>query len=734
MTTSLLGAEYTGRVRQWISRCLRGNLSQLRVANDKAKCKMLFGAPMVLQWALGDEQRPLEASDEAEEMKVSLHSTPRPLPDAIKKMPRSATMCRYCGVSYLIYNEFHRLNTRIAQLEAVLHEARESALKEKAQREALELDMQEWKRALQRQAEQKEMHMREEFEERSRQLKQAMTKECVDKLEKDRLMREEDVQKINNEMKQQFQREMETIEFHKVATQKAELEARSAEREKVLNDTLQKVNKRLEDCREYREQLEQRLTEAVATKKEVEQQFEEEKKQRANLRFKHQQQLKVVQRSLWLLRSFGRDLTDVRGFLITLAGAWQTFSRQLQQQSAQVLSGIRDSFAHSAGELQKMALEKERLTLQLMEQMNHSEGQLALHKNSEMDYKATVRRVKSELEMTHVELLSSQQRCDTLQEQLSTWQRRLEQISGTYRGAEGEATRLRVALESAKRDARDVHRDRDVLTDSYRRALDKLKDDYQCKLALKLSEALEEQRSEHAAQLREQMSEVLRETSLELSIHTEKNRTLLLQYQRDSARLQQKLAERDEQVEGLQIKLEEERKSEKHQSRKQEEKVQEERDMWRQQLLQAQTEVQTMTESNRLLQREVAILEETVKRECEEREELTAALSRTQEQLVGLHSVCSLSSPRHTSTSKTISGEGQTRVPLSRSCTPPNRFSPHAGRVQGRGPGAATSRDRGEEEKDRKGSLPRIRANGMDAVTHKIGLVMRLNERDGKQE
>ncbi|KAJ0022246.1 hypothetical protein NQD34_009736 [Periophthalmus magnuspinnatus] len=70
-------------------------------------------------------------------------------------MPCSDTGCRYCGVSYLIYSEFHKLNTRIAQLESVLHEASECALKEKAQREALELGMQEWERALQKQAEQK---------------------------------------------------------------------------------------------------------------------------------------------------------------------------------------------------------------------------------------------------------------------------------------------------------------------------------------------------------------------------------------------------------------------------------------------------------------------------------------------------------------------------------------------------------------------------------------------------
>uniref|UniRef100_A0A8D3CII4 Uncharacterized protein n=1 Tax=Scophthalmus maximus TaxID=52904 RepID=A0A8D3CII4_SCOMX len=63
-------------------------------------------------------------------------------------MERSETVCRYCGVSYLIYHEFHQLNNRLAQLEKELQEVRESAEREKAQREALELGRLEWERAL----------------------------------------------------------------------------------------------------------------------------------------------------------------------------------------------------------------------------------------------------------------------------------------------------------------------------------------------------------------------------------------------------------------------------------------------------------------------------------------------------------------------------------------------------------------------------------------------------------
>uniref|UniRef100_A0A3Q1GP51 Uncharacterized protein n=1 Tax=Acanthochromis polyacanthus TaxID=80966 RepID=A0A3Q1GP51_9TELE len=53
-------------------------------------------------------------------------------------------VCLYCGVSYLIYHEFHQLRTHVAQLEAELQEMREMAQREKAQREALELERLVW--------------------------------------------------------------------------------------------------------------------------------------------------------------------------------------------------------------------------------------------------------------------------------------------------------------------------------------------------------------------------------------------------------------------------------------------------------------------------------------------------------------------------------------------------------------------------------------------------------------
>lgn len=162
-------------------------------------------------------------------------------------MERTETVCCYCGVSYLIFHEFQQLRTELAQLEAELQDLRETAQKEKAQREALELGRLEWERALllemQRQAEIRERNTREELEERNQNAVRALRDEFEAESESTRKEVEEERRKIYNEKESQV---------------RGELERRSDEREKVLRDALQKANKNSDDLRKELQQLEER--------------------------------------------------------------------------------------------------------------------------------------------------------------------------------------------------------------------------------------------------------------------------------------------------------------------------------------------------------------------------------------------------------------------------------------------------------------------------------------------
>lgn len=144
------------------------------------------------------------------------------------------------------------------------------------------------------------------------------------------------------------------------------------------------------------------------------------------------------------------------------------------------------------------------------------------------------------------------------------------------------------------------------------------------------------------------------------------------------------------------------------------------------------------------------LLQETVRRECEEREELTTALSKAQEELLGLrspvsHQDSSRSPPspmeRHTpSRNKHFHLHSQTRVPLTRSSASPNTLQPFQ---------YCTEKDRGLDpdgagmvrsletwncggvlggEKKREGTLPRLKPSST-ASEVKVSLVMSTKQR-----
>ncbi|XP_029303116.1 stress response protein nst1 isoform X4 [Cottoperca gobio] len=386
--------------------------------------------------------------------------------------------------------------------------------------------------------------------------------------------------------------------------------------------------------------------------------------------------------------------------------------------------------------------------LEEREQRSQSEEQLSQQKHSESGHREELLRLKGELEEKHQRWLSCQRRCDTVEEQLSSWQQREGQMSRKYCTAEEEVTRLREALEEVLQETRELRRERDMMIESQSRALNKMEEDCRRQMPSKLAAALEEQRAQNALHLREQMEELRREVELELTIDKEKNQLLLLLYQQDGTQLQQKLEEREQVLRGLQEELQEERTSREEEGRRREEEIHRELQHSQQQealqLSQTKDEHQLVTKRNAELQQEVALLQETVRGECEERGQLTAALAQAHEELLGLRSLASHQgssrSPlkpteRHTPPGNTHS---QTRVPLTRSLNSPNTLRPSPActdKAPGRGTdGAGAGRsfefwNRGVERR-REGTLPRLRVSSkVGEVKCKVSLEMGEKER-----
>ncbi|XP_005720980.1 trichohyalin isoform X1 [Pundamilia nyererei] len=669
---------------------------------------------------------------EEKDISADLHSPLiYPLPEEIQKMERTETVCCYCGVSYLIFHEFQQLRTELAQLEAELQDLRETAQKEKAQREALELGRLEWERALllemQRQAEIRERNTQEELEQRNQNAVRALRDEFEAESESTRKEVEEERRKIYNEKESQV---------------RGELERRSDEREKVLRDALQKANKNSDDLRKELQQLEERLAITAAKKEEAEQILGKEKQQVEIHRGACVQQHQALRATLSLLRSSGSALTDVRGFLSQLTRAWQAFRSQIMQHNTQVYSALSEELKNSSVALQNTREEKECLSQQLIEQKRRSEEQLSQLEDSEKEHRGKLLRLQVELEEKHERWLSCQQRCDAMQKQLLSCSQREEQMNRKYFAAAEEVTQLRRALENTEQETRELKKERDVMLESHGRALNLMKEDFTQQLATKLTAALEEQRSQSSLHLREQMEKLRREMDLELTVDREKSQFMLLQCQRDRSQLQQKLEKSEMKLRELQEVLQQEWRSREDKRRTQcEERRRKEEEIHRQamaNLVQAKAAIKLMTEKNAELQEEVTLLEDTVRRECQEREELTAALSQARQEL---------SLPdhleRHTPTgNKSVHKHGQARAPLTRSLASPSRLRPSPactdkGRGQGTGGeqvglGNLESWSSGRVlggEKQKEVTLPKLKTSyTVSEVKRKVNLVMERKE------
>ncbi|KAG8445261.1 hypothetical protein GDO86_010151 [Hymenochirus boettgeri] len=109
------------------------------------------------------------------------HTPMHPLPEEIQKMPREETICKFCGVSYLILHEFKLLEEKIKAMEKELQFYQGSADREKQLQEDL--------RRLSQELEQNKT----DSESRTKRLSATLLQ-----LEK----REDELQMLTNELKQ----------------------------------------------------------------------------------------------------------------------------------------------------------------------------------------------------------------------------------------------------------------------------------------------------------------------------------------------------------------------------------------------------------------------------------------------------------------------------------------------------------------------------------------------------
>uniref|UniRef100_A0A8C9FKG9 Leucine, glutamate and lysine rich 1 n=1 Tax=Pavo cristatus TaxID=9049 RepID=A0A8C9FKG9_PAVCR len=575
------------------------------------------------------------------------------LPEEIQKMSRDQTVCKYCGVSYLILHEFKVMEEKIKAMEKEIKCYEGSLEREKGLQEELQSLYQDL--------------------ERCRADGEAKT-ERITSLTMELKTKQDELKNVKEDLRY-FQEEKEAA--HKQSqVLRSTLEHHCSTLSRAVS-LFPLIRRELESIKEV---VSSNLESWAALKEEIFQQIRTVSKEALTEIPKLNQKLAKSQRENECLQEKVKHLTLVAD---TVELKTQQLQTSLQQGS----------------ELQSRCHELQKETLDLTNQVETTEHKLQ-KVTAEMDHYKKLLMVKAaeldvcqnelkkmkdengisesrlakELKEKEESLLICQQVCKRLQEEVAEKERREGDLRRRTSQSESELETLKALLTQTEEEVVMLKQERELMLISHQNRTEQLQETLRQKMRNEDNwrEKVEIDLAKGEARHKEAILKVKEEARVELDTERQKQQELITKYQRDHEELQKKipelissatnslrmeaellekklqdvqikLAEKDEgkekEIQSLkkliselefQLKVEQNnnesllanmRKEIKHKSDELEELTQE-----RTQLIHSLSQVQ---EENTLLQ-------ETVRRECEERYELTAALTQAREQVLQL--------------------------------------------------------------------------------------------------
>ncbi|KAK3105323.1 hypothetical protein FSP39_022556 [Pinctada imbricata] len=583
--------------------------------------------------------------------KFERYTPKNPLPDEIQKMERDETICKYCGVSYLIHNEIKALEEKLKVTEAELEKLRGCEERENKLKEDIE-KLTEEKADIKRNLEAKEilittlrnnLKSEEELvaENRKLQLKVETAMQLKEEYRAKHSLYQTNLPSIRTKLAEQ------RAELQNIHTFIQERDLKMKEEMKIL---LAGVN--------------ERSTQHESEKKELKDQLNELQKENSEMTL-----------MLTALKDKSRSQEEE---IKSLSHVNDT-STQLQTKVSHLESKLTDlqtQLEEAAEKHRQLTLENQQYKEQIRNKTKEMEDLTSNFRRKEQSSEASMKKLQSDLRQKEAELQSRMNELRDLEGRFQEQRRKEEEIHRKATLNVSESRELKQILQQAKAEIEQLKSEREVMITSHQNRIEQLRESFKQKLQdaeswpEKLQEALQKEKAKHAAALKSMEENLKDNFVMEMTIEKEKYQELLEKYQNvnrnHEALLKQQINSIDNryksEIKELQQILADSKLRAKETEDSLRKEVQNLKDIIRdlenrlarldsgndevivtlkQQLKDKNEELQNTKQEyvNKqkqmdTLKEELSFLQDTVRKECEERFELTEKLSAAREELL----------------------------------------------------------------------------------------------------
>ncbi|XP_073435102.1 protein LEKR1 isoform X2 [Dendrobates tinctorius] len=581
------------------------------------------------------------------------HVPVHPLPEEIQMMPRDETVCKYCGVSYLILHEFKLLEDKVKALEKKLNFYQGSEEREKCLQEELQYLRQEHEQS------------KTDSESKTQRLQIALLQ----------LKEKEDNLHVLTTELTACQQALRTAQDHKqllgekAAKQEAILR-KSQSFLRLLQSEQSAVRKNVQVImghwndlrRDISSQMEEILRSHSAEMISLHARLEEFQIESLSLR----NQVKNLQPIAESVTLTSKQLQNSREKETELKNKCRELEKQildLQQQ----LETVRTDFHNVTKEMQH----HKDISIIKTKEANDFHNKL---QRMEFDKEAIILKLTKDLKENNEAVTDSQQKCKQLQEEITEIRRTEETFRKRTYHLENELEATKEVLKQSEEDIAHMKHEREAQIVSYQNRIDQLQEALKERFLsedsweLKMQNEMENEQQKYLLKLEETKRQLREEANIELEIERQKHEEMLNNFQSKSEALEGKACdELYAEVAMLEKKLHE------AQARLTEKDLGKEREVTKLKKTVSELELRLTREQDNNISvledmrkdihtkadklkemnlnsaelrlhlnqatQEIEFLKETVRMECEERYELTEALTQAKQQLLEMKRV-----------------------------------------------------------------------------------------------